>query len=194
MLQGCYTFNELKEKYNWNTSEGTIQKQIIYARNRGVEIEKAFKQGKTYFRIVSDSITELNDGWQTFPTNPRYEVHKSGKVRTKEDKKIVGSISTGGYVIVTDQTQTPTQYYRVHRMVMETFNPIPNSENFIVDHINGIKTDNRLENLRWLTQRQNTQFRDENYAKLNQNYQKLIEKYGYEGLNNLFLAILNEKE
>lgn len=78
-------------------------------------------------------------------------------------------------------------------MVLETFNPIENSENFIADHINGIKTDNRIENLRWLTQRQNCQERDENFAKLNQNYQKMIDKFGYDGLNAIFEAILNEK-
>ena len=33
-------------------------------------------------------------------------------------------------------------------MIMETFNPIKNSQDYIVDHINGIKTDNQLDNLR----------------------------------------------
>jgi hypothetical protein len=78
-------------------------------------------------------------------------------------------------------------------MVMETFNPIENSDMYVVDHINGIRNDNRLENLRWLTQRQNMEEKNENFAKLNQNYQKLIKKYGYEGLNAIFEAILNEK-
>lgn len=192
MLKGCYTFSELKEKYGWDTTENGIKSQIRYACNRGLEIEKAFKQGKTYFRIISDT-TNSGEEWKTFPLNNRYEITKSGLVRTKKDKKIVGTKNAQGYMIVTDQTQVPTQYYKIHRMVMETYNPIPNSKNFVVDHINGIKTDNRVENLRWLTQRQNIQARDENYARLNENYQKLIEKYGYEGLNTLFLAILNEK-
>lgn len=190
MLNGCYTFTELKEKFGWQTSEGSIESQIRYARNRGVEIEKAFKQGKTYFYLKENTIEQ--EEWKLYPKDNYFEVSKSGKVRTSKDKKIVGSISTNGYTVVTNQTVKPIKYYRVNRMVLETFQPIENSELFIADHINGIKSDNSLNNLRWLTQRQNCEERDENYAKLNKNYQKMIEKYGYFGLNAIFEAILNE--
>ena len=190
MIYGCYTFKELQEKYGWTCTQGEIQKQITYARNRGVLIEKAFKQGKTYFYLKENTIEQ--EEWKLYPKDNYFEVSKNGKVRTSKDKKIVGSVSSNGYIVVTNQTIKPTQYYRVNRMVLETFQPIENSELFIADHINGIKSDNSLNNLRWLTQRQNCEERDENYAKLNQNYQKMIEKYGYFGLNAIFEAILNE--
>lgn len=47
---------------------------------------------------------------------------------------------------------------RVHRIVAETF--IPNPENKSdVDHINRIRNDNRVENLRWVTRLENAQNR-----------------------------------
>ncbi len=47
---------------------------------------------------------------------------------------------------------------RVHRIVAETF--IPNPENKSeVDHINRIRNDNRVENLRWATRLENAQNR-----------------------------------
>ena len=126
--------------------------------------------------------------WKIYPRDNKYEVSKNGKVRLANNHKLVGALSTTGYMIITNQKiGQPTEYYRIHRMVMETFNPIENSEMYVVDHIDGNKQNNDISNLRWVLQRQNIQFRDENWAEINQNLQKLIEKKGYDWVNRLLL-------
>jgi hypothetical protein len=55
-----------------------------------------------------------------------------------------------GYSIVDLYANKVRHRWLVHRLVAETF--IPNPLNLKeIDHINQIKTDNRLENLQWIT-------------------------------------------
>ena len=61
-----------------------------------------------------------------------------------------GSTFSNGYKVVTISYKR----YSVHRLVAQTF--IPNPENKpAVDHINRIRDDNRVENLRWATSKEN---------------------------------------
>ena len=63
---------------------------------------------------------------------------------------------------------------------MEAFEPIENSDTLSVDHINGIRSDNRLENLRWMNLDENINAMISNRKDLNIELTRIIQKFGYE--------------
>ena len=79
-----------------------------------------------------------------------------GKVNIVEREHILTpSMDKKGYLIVIlTNNGEKKKYFKVHRLVAESF--IENNQNKPqVDHINRIKDDNRVENLRWVTNSEN---------------------------------------
>lgn len=68
--------------------------------------------------------------------------------------KMATHFDGSGYRFVVLQKEKEKKQPKLHRLIAEHF--IPNSNNYpIVNHINGIKSDNSIENLEWCTQSQN---------------------------------------
>lgn len=104
-------------------------------------------------------------------------------------------INSMGYPCVTLSKDGKSKPYTIHRMLAEAFIPNPDNKP-CVDHINTITTDNRLENLRWVTHKENTrnpitykklseQFRDKEFIKQSvitrkNKYGKILDVYQFQ--------------
>lgn len=97
----------------------------------------------------------------------RYEVSNYGRVRHARNKEVrkfqldkSPSTSKGWKPYCKVNIKIKGKWHRpsVHRLVAYAFIPLPDDSLFIkyqVDHIDGDKTNNRVENLRWVTASEN---------------------------------------
>ena len=83
-----------------------------------------------------------------------YQVSNEGRVRSVRRNIILKPCIQKGYAIVVFSVGNKRKTMKVHRLVAEAF--IPNTQNKPqIDHINTVRNDNRVENLRWCTQKEN---------------------------------------
>lgn len=90
-----------------------------------------------------------------------YQVSNMGRVRSSSpqnknpDKiKSQGFNKSSGYKFVLLSKGGKITSHLTHKLVMTAFCPPPDTS-LVIDHINNIRIDNRLTNLRWVTRKEN---------------------------------------
>lgn len=159
----CSEEKEMDSFYNY-TRKGILKKH-------GICKDCQFENSKKYkpFYIRDYTIADLEEEvWKDIPSlQNMYQASNLGRIKSKKrevinskgrnyikPEQILSSNDNGrGYLSV--MLAIEGKYFRryIHRLVMEAFN---GHSDLTVDHINSDKSNNKLENLRYLTQRENT--------------------------------------
>lgn len=95
----------------------------------------------------------MEEIWKDIPEAPGYRVSSIGRVSGKRGSPSFGSPDKNGYRIFTAQVNGSPKGLKVHRCVVSAFKDLPSG--LVVNHINGVKDDNRVENLEACTHSEN---------------------------------------
>lgn len=96
--------------------------------------------------------------WRPVQRNPNYEVDEIGRVRSvRKQQVLTPKRNHDGYLRIQLWNHCSCHFVSIHVLVAEAFLEKPPRENIVVNHKNGIKSDNRVENLEWVTQQENIQ-------------------------------------
>ena len=115
----------------------------------------------------------MNEIWKQIEEAPDCEISNLGRVRVKDriitdslgrERKINGyevalNVKKNGYIEVALPLGKGKRLYRlVHRLVLMTFSPVENMDSLEVNHKDENKSNNCLDNLEWVTSKENCNY------------------------------------
>ena len=175
MLQLCcypetgYQQNDTRGKYYTFIDEAGFYELVFKSKLETAKIFREWVFAKVlpsirkygYYKMIDSRIKQrvIIDGVKYYKHQvfSNYGASKNGEeINVKTGRIMKMTKNSGGYLFfnLSNKKLEKPQNYRQHRYVYEVFKgSIPKC--FEVDHINNIKTDNRIKNLQLLTKKQN---------------------------------------
>jgi hypothetical protein len=100
---------------------------------------------------------KFEEVWLRIKGFTNYEVSSRGRIRNIERNNRLLKLATDedGYHRISLRTNGQNKMARVHRLVAVAF-CLNNKNKTCVDHIDGCKSNNKVENLRWVTSSENS--------------------------------------
>jgi len=114
------------------------------------------------------------------PNYPNYKIYKNGNIENIKSKRILKTQKDkDGYETTKLYLNGKYKRFKIHRLLGLCYLDNPYNKLFI-DHINRDKSDNRIENLRWVDKSENNSNRSAyKNSKLKERYITITENRGY---------------
>ncbi len=98
--------------------------------------------------------TSITEEWKVIGNATNYKVSNYGRVKNAKTDRILKPTLNGGYWAIGLRINNKTTTAFAHRLVATYFMVCPD-ETCVVNHKDGVKTNNRVENLEWVSQSEN---------------------------------------
>ena len=189
----CYLILEVIRELYPEDAGRKFYEVMIQANKKGLDLEKIFKIKKKILETCEDLYGDTEIWKDVIGYEGLYEVSNFGRVRSCnrilknttnniwqnfKGRMLKQDIGDRGYYCVRLCKNNKSKHLYVHRLVLETF--IPNPENKEqVNHIDGNKRNNRVDNLEWCTVSENIQHAYD--TGLNELRKKAVNQYDLNG-------------
>lgn len=146
-------------------------------------------QAVTAMRDDSDSVIENGELWASVKEYPNYQVSHKGNIRslnynrTGVVKNMIPKPDKWGYLICVLRNKNGKKTLHIHRLISDVFIPNPNRLSQI-NHIDGDKNNNSINNLEWCSQSYNMNHAYKNF--LNPRQKGVVQKNSNGNVLNVF--------
>ena len=136
-------FNNKLENLEWKTQSENVK--ITWQRGR---------KNKN-LNNNNNEIEYSDEYWIPIPGYKTYVISNYGRVKSLKHNRILNTNEINKYLYVRLMENGIDKKLSVHRLMMKSFEPRENEDKLQVNHIDGNKHNNKLENLEWCTGSEN---------------------------------------